>query len=498
MATEFKRINISFSILRVSIVLAALLSIVPPPLMAASGAGGATWGRVLITGGFGSHGPEASTELYDPTTNKFAPANGTAVMNTAHYGATATLLASGKVLVAGGFGIEGPLSATELYDPATNSFAAAGSTPVMNAPRYGATATLLTSGRVLVAGGAGTLSLAEVYDPAANTFDSDSEMAAPRYQPTATLLASGAVLVAGGQDNAGWLSSSEVYQPASNSFGARVGTMNVARYGASAILLPSGKVLIAGGYNQIDGWLSSTELYDPSNGSFAAANDTASMNTPRVYATATLLASGKVLIAGGFGASGPEASTEIYDPATNSFASETAVMKTARYDASATLLTSGKVLIAGGEGANSYLASTEIYDASNNSFASNTPSMNVARTGSQSVLLRRAGLPGGSVTLSPASLEFGSVKVGRSSSTQSVTLTNGTASKLSIRGTSIGRFFNVESTTCSSTLSANQSCEYLIGFAPQNTGSIKATLKVMDTANKSALTVTLHGVGTRS
>jgi hypothetical protein len=496
--TEFKRTIFPFAILRLSLLVAALISIASRPLMAASGTAGSTWNRVLITGGFGSHGPEASTELYDPTTNKFAPPNATAVMNTAHYGATATLLVSGKVLVAGGFGIESPLSSTELYDPATNSFAAADNTPVMNAPRYGATATLMTSGKVLVAGGAGTLSLTEVYDPASNTFDSGSEMAAPRYQPTATLLASGSVLVAGGQDNAGWLSSSELYQPATNSFGASMGTMNAARYGATALLLPSGKVLIAGGYNQVEGWLSSTELYDPSTGSFAAANDTAAMNAPRVYATATLLASGKVLIAGGFNGGGPEASTELYDPASNSFASETPSMKTARYDASATLLTSGKVLIAGGEGAGGYLASTEIYDPATNSFASNAPSMNIARTGSQAVTLRRIGLPKGSVTLSPPSLDFGTVKVGQGSSNQSVTLSNGTTSKVTIRGTSIGRSFSIASTTCSSTLSANQSCEYLISFAPRNTGSINATLKVMDTAGKSALIVTLQGVGTRS
>ena len=89
----------------------------------------------------------ASTELYDPATNSFAAPADTAVMNTARTFATATLLPSGKVLIAGGWGNSGPLSSTELYDPATNSFSAPADTAVMNTTREGATATLLARER---------------------------------------------------------------------------------------------------------------------------------------------------------------------------------------------------------------------------------------------------------------------------------------------------------------------------------------------------------------
>ena len=69
-------------------------------------------------------------------------------MNIARSFATATLLPNGKVLIAGG----SFLSSTELYDPATNTFALVASTPVMNAGRTWATATSLPNGKVLIAG----------------------------------------------------------------------------------------------------------------------------------------------------------------------------------------------------------------------------------------------------------------------------------------------------------------------------------------------------------
>ena len=83
----------------------------------------------------------------------------------------------------------------------------------------------------------------------------------------------------------------------------------------TATLLGSGKVLVAGGNGTGNAYLSSAELYDPSAGSFSA---TGSLATTALDHTATLLGSGKALIAGGYFYNGAAyvnvSSAELYNP----------------------------------------------------------------------------------------------------------------------------------------------------------------------------------------
>jgi hypothetical protein len=64
--------------------------------------------RVLVAGGWGDGGARKDAELYDPTTDQWTLSSAeTSGMNNARWQHTATLLKSGKVLVAGGWGDNG-------------------------------------------------------------------------------------------------------------------------------------------------------------------------------------------------------------------------------------------------------------------------------------------------------------------------------------------------------------------------------------------------------
>src|SRR5204862_13782 len=117
------------------------------------------------------------------------------------------------------------------------------------------------------------------------------------------------------------------------------GGLATARSFHTATLLASGKVLVAGGYG--GGFLSSGELFDAAAGTWSGTGDLA---TAHSFHTATLLPNGKVLVAGGFAAAGYSSGAELYDPATGTW-SGTGPLATARVDHTATLLPNGKVLV---------------------------------------------------------------------------------------------------------------------------------------------------------
>ena len=233
----------------------------------------------------------AGLALIQPCAGQSGTWEETGSLATQHTQHTATLLSNGKVLVAGGLDKRTRvLASAELYDLASGTWTA---TDNLATARFNHTATLLPDGKVLVAGGEDVsfiaLASAELYDPATGTWTATDNLATARFGHTATLLPNGKVLVAGGADS---FTSAELYDPATGTWTATGDLIN-ARWFHTATLLPNGKVLVVGLFG-----LASTELYDPTSGTWTA---TGSLDTAREGQTATLLPNGKVLVAGGAG-----------------------------------------------------------------------------------------------------------------------------------------------------------------------------------------------------
>jgi uncharacterized protein (TIGR03437 family) len=315
-------------------------------------------GKVLMVGGTCG----CSAELYDPSTGAFAqvgPPN--EILSP-----TATLLQDGRVLLTG---FQSAPSTAEIYDPVADQYSAP--IPMLQPHFEGATATLLNDGRVLVVGGSNgvngvlaTPSGAELFNPATETFTAAGAMSQNRAYHTAALLSNGRVLVADGAATGesghpigNVYNSAEIFDPTTGSF-TPTGSTYAARANGYAVALPSGQVLVAGGDNPPQ----TAELYDPASGKFALTG--APVGGARYFADATLLSSGEVLISGGFLLVGQTeqttASSELYIPTSASFATA-ASMNVSRSGHSSTLLPDGQVLVAGGDSNNVNVASSEVY-----------------------------------------------------------------------------------------------------------------------------------------
>jgi Divergent InlB B-repeat domain/Galactose oxidase, central domain len=337
-----------------------------------------TNGKVLVAGGCivnPCFNGTSSAELYDPGTGTWTS---TGSMTTPRASHTATLLADGKVLVAGGQ-VQTCLttSSAELYDPDTGTWTSTGS---MNIGRGGHMATLITSGplagMVLASGGyinqndggcggVAQLASAELYDPATGFWSATSGMTKARDFPSAQTLPDASVLVIGHLNCCPytWLNNAESYNSGTQVW---TPTPRKATFANDAVvLLPNGKVLVAGGRKGIQPTainVADAELFDSSTGTWTA---TASMSTDRYLHTLTLLNSGQVLVAGGFsggwGVCNDLTSSELYDLSAGTWF-PTGNMTAARWNFRAALLPNGKVLAAGGtdcEG--NILSSAELY-----------------------------------------------------------------------------------------------------------------------------------------
>lgn len=316
-------------------------------------------GKVLLVGGSDS----SVVELYDPATGIFQSAGQTLVNHGISVGAT--LLNDGRVLIEGG--VSAP-TAAELFDPVAGTFTPLGS--LLQPHGYYQSATLLLDGRVLVVGGqagsdpsVSTNSGAEIYDPMTSQFTNAGPMAVNRRAHTATLLTDGRVLIAGGETGpltmVGFpvFNTAEIFDPVTGQF-SQTGPMQVQRDRFFATRLSSGKVLVGGGF--VPG--GSAELFDPTTGTFTP---TGSMRLSRANPAVAVLSSGLVLVAGGNTPVVADNSAELYDPESGIFA-PTGSMGVGRNASRATALLDGRILVTGGDTqicCTFLLASAELYTA---------------------------------------------------------------------------------------------------------------------------------------
>jgi hypothetical protein len=246
-------------------------------------------GKVLVAGGsMGCDSPcyTASAELYDPVTGAFTTTGG---MTVPRAEARAVLLRNGEVLLVGGTAVSesNPVLTAELYRPSTGTFTSIGTTHLSDATQI----VLLNDGRALVIGSSGT----DLYDPSTRRFTSVGAMTVPRSKFGSAILPDGRVLVVGGQAGGPWgtrVTSTQIYDPGTVKF-APGPELNMTRFKLSkaVVRLKDGRILIAGGAEQ-------PEVYDPDSGRFTPVGG--EKLDGFCFSTATLLSDGRVLLAGGY------------------------------------------------------------------------------------------------------------------------------------------------------------------------------------------------------
>jgi hypothetical protein len=485
-------------------------------------------GKVLVSGGVTTGNTVlAEAEIYDPTTNPphWSSAGSLAVGRSNH---TATLLANGKVLVTGGCTVSACTTlaaSSELYDPTTNSWSTVGN---LNFPRYGHTATLLNTGKVLVVGGVGVpvSDTGELFDPSTGKWTyTPTNPGIALYGHTSTLLQpSGKVLVAGGSIG-GYryaYNTALLYDPSANTW-TKTGNMTVARAYHTATLLGDGTVLIAaGGVPSSCGRSAclrpsnSAEIYDPTKGAFKA---TTSLSTVRWFHTTSLMSGGQALTEGGNNYYRQLSSAEFYVPLSLSISSyslnlgyeQIGVSSPSQTvtvnNVSSHTVTFTSVTFSGDYAGPNTCTGTLIPGMSCTITVVFTPRAAGTRTGAVTITDHNPGSPTQTISLtgvgevnaisfSPSSLTFPNTLVGTSSS-MSATLVNDGTTPVNITGISVVPANGIfkQTNNCPATLGVNQSCMVQVVFTPPDIFTYTQTVTVTDSAPHSPHTMTVSGTG---
>lgn len=291
-------------------------------------------GRMLLTGGTDAAGAATATcDLYDPVTNTFTATGSMATPRALH---AAVRLADGRVMVAGGTSslldqtsiISNVLSSVEFWNPATGAWT---NGPAIGGRRLAPALTRLPDNRVLVTGGvqvgflfgvpisASSIVATQFWNPATNGWTNGPAMSIGRagHHFNQVTLPDGRTLFTGGivvtdllnAANAAPTPVCDFFNPTFGTF-QNAGLMPTARILHTATVLPNGNVVLCGG---AQGTLSATvsvnavSQFDPVN--FAWTTLPPLQVARSAHATA-LMPDGTLVLLGGQGLTGPEASIE--------------------------------------------------------------------------------------------------------------------------------------------------------------------------------------------
>lgn len=408
-------------------------------------------GRLLVSGGKMSDGsPSATCQIYDPSTGSWT-ATGSMVSPRSRH--ELIVFPDGWALATGGVTDywNKPTQSCELWNPTTGQWQLTGS---LCRPLIDHSLVLLGTGKALSAGGEsryyeGTAltDFAEIYDPATGQWNFDSFMAVPLRKPPMIPLSDGRVFQCGGRannfgpwdsDEKAWLNA-QIYNPTipqwtlkapllhsctssdaallqddrilvaggcafeghelhrcgivdpSTHTWTDVAPLKNSRYYHRMIRLQDGRVMAIGGTHLVPwvGWVSmdSVEIFDPQSGTWS---DAASMNSPRSNHTCTLLADGRVLVAGGMFNSN---SAEIFDPKTGTW-TLTGSMVNGTQDRVATLLPDGRVLVVGG-GDNAGISGAEIFNPVTSTWKATAPMATIRKNHTATLVGKRVLVVGG-------------------------------------------------------------------------------------------------------
>lgn len=285
--------------------------------------------------------------IWDPASNTFSP---TAASSYALFCAGHTLMADGRIFIAGGHIADYTgYPHVAIYNPSSNSITL---TPDMNEGRWYPTTTVLGNGDVLVVTGDVNANtnpdpLPQVYHPATNSWRNltTAQLAQPLY-PVMFVAPNGKVFNAGPNQQTRFLDTSGT---GTWTLGPKLNLALSRTYGPG-VMYEAGKILMVGGG---DPPTATSEIIDL-NAATPVWTKTGSMHFARRQHNAVVLPDGKVFVSGGSSAAGfdtstsPVAPTEMWDPATGQFTVMASIAEYRGYHSTAILLPDGRVLSAGG------------------------------------------------------------------------------------------------------------------------------------------------------